>query len=445
LVALLVIGAALFGISTRPVGYLAQVWPANALLLGLLVRHPGFARLSSWLSAVLAFIAADLLTGSSFDKALWLTAANVAGVFAGWLAFQRMPERVLNLTEPASCLYLLAGAVVASLAAGIVGMWVAEPLLQVPMLEGLVFWFATELVNYLVILPVMLSRDLAAAVGRARAGLFRIRRSDLMPVGTVLISMAIATLVGGPGAIAFPVPGILWCALRYGVTTAAVLTAVVCLWQMTAATSMLGLAATDAVFASISARLGIALFSLAPLTVASTNASRERLIAELRQSLSRDALTTTMARSAFLEQAQDLMRAGGRLALLVVDIDHFKTINDTHGHQAGDLVLRSFGECLMRQVRPGDLVGRLGGEEFGILLRDVDAAGAGRVAERMRKAVEELQVTAGDERIRITISVGLARFEDGYTLPTLLDHADQALYAAKRAGRDRVFSYRHSA
>ena len=137
------------------------------------------------------------------------------------------------------------------------------------------------------------------------------------------------------------------------------------------------------------------------------------------------------------------LRAGSELALLALDLDHFKMINDTYGHLAGDEVLREAGALLNRAIRAGDVVARTGGEEFTVLLPDTSAAGAFQFASRMCDIVRAHPfVTAHtDEPIRITTSIGVvagAPEPDGKFSALFSARADDALYAAKRSGRDRV-------
>ncbi|MGX7827246.1 diguanylate cyclase [Actinokineospora sp. 24-640] len=138
-------------------------------------------------------------------------------------------------------------------------------------------------------------------------------------------------------------------------------------------------------------------------------------------------------------------RSAGALAVAVIDLDHFKQVNDTWGHPAGDAVLRAVGAVLRETTRHGDVVGRFGGEEFVLLLPDTDAVAALAVAERVRRGIAEMRVSATDKRgRRVTIfgrttSIGIAGGAGPRTdLDTLLRSADAALYEAKRHGRDRI-------
>ncbi|MGW5053435.1 diguanylate cyclase [Actinokineospora sp. NPDC004072] len=138
-------------------------------------------------------------------------------------------------------------------------------------------------------------------------------------------------------------------------------------------------------------------------------------------------------------------RLSGPVAVAVLDLDHFKQVNDTWGHPAGDAVLRAVGSVLRTSTRHGDVVGRFGGEEFVLLLPDTDAAAAVAVAERVRRGIADMQVAAADKRGRpVTIwgrttSIGIAAGTGPTTdLDALLRAADAALYEAKQQGRDRI-------
>jgi diguanylate cyclase (GGDEF)-like protein len=170
------------------------------------------------------------------------------------------------------------------------------------------------------------------------------------------------------------------------------------------------------------------------------------LIRQLEEAASTDSKTgvlnatawQTLARREFERALRD--RTG--FGILMLDLDHFKHINDSHGYAVGDRVLVAVAECLAREVRDYDLLGRFRGEEFMILCPELDAADLAGVGERVRGAVEALVVPVGetgDATIRLTISVGAAHFpETGNDLEDVLLAADNALFAAKDSGRNRV-------
>lgn len=164
---------------------------------------------------------------------------------------------------------------------------------------------------------------------------------------------------------------------------------------------------------------------------------------ELRRLVSTDSLTGVSSRRAFLERAGEILEAGrrrgGDLALLIMDLDRFKRINDRYGHPAGDAALKAFADICREVLRDDDLIGRTGGEEFAALLRDVDSRRAAAVADTLRRRVREATPRVGDERLELSVSIGLAIVPSrACSLDHVLKRADNALYAAKRNGRNRV-------
>ncbi len=132
-------------------------------------------------------------------------------------------------------------------------------------------------------------------------------------------------------------------------------------------------------------------------------------------------------------------RSGNYFAMLFVDLDHFKSINDRFGHEAGDAVLKNVAACLGSSVRQSDIVGRIGGEEFSVLLPDTDQEGARQLAEKLRQDIEGLMPDIGEQRLPITASIGVAAGGPQHkTVADVQRQADQAMYVAKRQGRNRV-------
>ncbi len=167
----------------------------------------------------------------------------------------------------------------------------------------------------------------------------------------------------------------------------------------------------------------------------------------LRQHATRDQLTGLLNRREFdrimAEEAERSRRFGHPLALVMVDIDHFKAVNDTHGHLAGDAVLREVAKTLTAQLRTVDRVARIGGEEFALVLVQTGRSAATEVAQRVVKAVaaSPVMIESGVS-LRLTISAGLAVLpEDVSWLELLIGAADRSLYAAKRGGRNRVMTH----
>ena len=155
-----------------------------------------------------------------------------------------------------------------------------------------------------------------------------------------------------------------------------------------------------------------------------------------------DALTGLANRRSFFELAENLIKrcriAGTRCGVLMIDLDNFKWINDRHGHAVGDRVLRIFAETALKALRPNDVLGRIGGEEFAVILPGSGPEASLAIAERMRKAFQASAEDVNGIPVHATLSAGVAAFLPGTTLEMLMREADAALYLAKQNGRNRV-------
>jgi len=163
---------------------------------------------------------------------------------------------------------------------------------------------------------------------------------------------------------------------------------------------------------------------------------------KLRMLAMTDGLTGVLNRRAFYfnlsKEIARCRRYGGIFCLLMLDIDHFKDINDTYGHDAGDAVLKALTEEIIRILRASDYLGRFGGEEFTIVLSETNLEGALVVAERIRKALAALTVKINGSEIHFTVSIGVTEFWPEDNEDSIVGRADKALYAAKNGGRNKV-------
>ncbi len=168
---------------------------------------------------------------------------------------------------------------------------------------------------------------------------------------------------------------------------------------------------------------------------------------DLRKLASIDGLTGVYNRTFFVRQAEEmfisLMKRGGVAGIIMFDIDYFKTVNDTYGHEMGDAVLRKISEVVQKNVRPADIIGRYGGEEFIVYLPATALYEAHSLAAQLREAIQNIAVEADGVKIRVTASFGVAALDiqlgnAACTLDEFVRKADQALYTAKRNGRNRV-------
>lgn len=446
--------ACLLGIASRPAGYSAAIWPANAVLLGLLVRNPGWARSpAAWLYLLAAYMAADLLTGAPWLRALGMTTANLLGVGAGWLYLRRHAAAVIGFTRGRAVLALAVGSTLAALGSALPGTPVVLWAFPSPPWTAFLMWLTSEMYNLLLFLPLVLAAPPGWPWQWDGAKLLRpLRRAGPAPLLTLLACETLAFVIGGPGMLGFSVPAMIWCAFAYGVFPVTVLNLLVCSWK----TAVVALGAMDAIsflpdqLATVtSLRLGIALLSLAPLAVAVTHQLRSDALRQLQQAVDHDHLTGALSRGNLMERGSRLVQRMHQqrapVAVLLMDLDHFKRINDSYGHAQGDAVLREFAGLVLHSLRPQDLFGRIGGEEFALVLPGTAASHAQLIGERLRIQLREHPFALpGGGTLQVTLSLGLHAVHPpgpGDSLERLLALADSALYQAKAGGRDQLRAY----
>lgn len=254
----------------------------------------------------------------------------------------------------------------------------------------------------------------------------------LGPLGVLLIAYALATSPGpSDGAILYALP-VLWTTVFFGRRGAIAIVALVGVGE---AVALLALP-SDSAYPGRWVDVMVCAGAIAAVAHALVWRS-EVLLEQLRGEARTDPLTGLLNRRGFDEHAaRELARAqrdGSAIALAIFDVDRFKQINDTHGHQVGDRVLAHLSRTLAHEARGIDVTARLGGDEFAVLMPGSDEAGAHAYSERVRRAL------AADERLglpRARVSAGITAAPGD--IQTMLRHTDDALYAAKRSGRDRT-------
>jgi diguanylate cyclase (GGDEF)-like protein len=188
--------------------------------------------------------------------------------------------------------------------------------------------------------------------------------------------------------------------------------------------------------------IALGTLALPTLTLGAVMMANAEIIARTTYAAEHDYLTGAWSRRAFSglaeRERERIARNGGALSLMVFDVDHFKLINDTHGHAVGDRVLADIVLRAGTVIRHIDACARLGGEEFAVLLPDTESGAAALVAERLRAALEQARVGCAKGVVHYTVSVGVATLGSGESVAQLMERADAALYAAKSSGRNRV-------
>lgn len=437
--------ACLAGIATRLLFDLASFWPPNAILFCILVFRPKTNRPLTWIAAIVGYALADAIAGSNLLNILALNAANLVGVAAGVVMCKAMPRDVLRLHKPIDAIIVMLVVSVASIVTAILGAAVGPMLFGMSIPEGLALWFSSEFVNYALIFPIM-----AALVSRDDDKFRLISRNQSVAVqqfgslAFLIVSYAVMLTAGGPGALTYVLPSLGWIAIRFRPLTTAIISLIVCAGLLISGQNgLLPLQFDmDQVYNASSFRFGVAMVSVMTFAISTLNAAWRRVHIDLQVTSSHDALTGLLNRAAFNERANALLQHppnGRTFTLLMMDIDHFKLINDRFGHPAGDLVLAVVARTLADGLRSNDVIGRIGGEEFAVILHGTNLSQAETPAERLRRAVEETRVTLPDNTVvQVTISIGGAESRPQAELTDLMSSADRALYTAKNSGRNKV-------
>lgn len=442
IVGMVLFAMAMVGLASKH-AFSVSFWPANAVLAGMMLRWPRLRRPLNWVAAAAGLIAGDLLFGRSFPLAASFAATNIISVLTAVAVLGRLDPRDLTLRRVHSVPIILAALLPACLIAALCGAVLVVVQFNGSATQALMTWPASELVNYLVTLPAMLTVGRSPGMLGAAGAKPMLRQAG--PVIALILSCAAAAWFDGPGSIMYPLPALLLCALTYRVATTALITMAL----GTACLTMTGLGIMD--FGQdmsipgmvVSVRIAIAFLVLVPLTITSAMAVRDELMDQLRQAADHDGLTGLLNRRAFEARMRDRIDAkvppGRSRVVLWIDIDHFKAVNDRHGHLAGDAVLRAFAATARACCRKEDLIGRLGGEEFALVAEVAGCDAAIAVAERLRRAFADQVVTWNGEPVRATVSIGACHVErPERDIGALIHRLDEALYRAKRMGRNRI-------
>ena len=441
----------MFGVYMTPAqpDMLSAFWPSNAVWVGLLLRRAHPPTLAHWVAAVIGYVLGDTQMLQGWSHTVMLIAANLISVSVCYFLLSRMSEEHRGLRNPGSMVRFVLVVICGAAAAGLAGFFIHPRLYGGTPAQGFAFWFSTELVNYIAMLPVMLtmpalSRGLAEYKRRSDWPSWRVE--EFAPLAAFAASLWLGTQLGGPGVIPYPVPAMLWCALTYGPFVTACITLFFSMWTLIAISSgtlLIG-ASFDSQQAVMSLRVGVIFTALAPLTVASVMAARNALLARLMHVASHDSLTHVLNRGGFMTSAEAVLATPQMLrqpvAVLMMDIDLFKTVNDNHGHAAGDVVLTSFASVAQSYLRKGDLLGRLGGEEFAVLLPGCSPEAACAIAQRICDAFAAHPVAVGSGApLHSTVSIGVGCWnKPSIPVKEMLSAADAALYTAKKTGRNRI-------
>ena len=436
----------LLGGQLRLPGGLPPLWPVAPILLGVMLRYPQLSHGWAWLGAWAGMAGAQYLVGTPISIACWLAVATVLSSGLGYITMSQLSPHSAGLRTPASVLHLLLACLVAAVADGLLYAQVAPALALGLPPRNMLHWFGTSLVNYVAFLPMVLTLPGRSQhpqyAEEARSGP-RLEIRLVLPILGLALCTTAAWAVQSKAAPALTLPALLWCALAYPLWASALLIGgigmlfflgnLLGLLHLAAPTVQTGQGWVDA--------LALAALMLAPLMAASIMASHRELEQRLRVMADFDPLTRLPVRNAFFQWGHKLLqhRYLQRLPVGVVllDVDQLQAINDTYGHTAGDKVLTTLGRLLHSCVRRQDCLGRLGGEEFGIIVCNQKVQDVQQMLERIcQEFAQQPIVLEHGETVRCSITAGSVCAELApLSLAGLLSQAEQALRVAKRRGK----------
>ena len=447
---------ALVGILGRPLLFLAILWPANAILVGLFLRFKALKNVGGWLGAFTGFMTADLITGNTFLVTLFLTLANLIHVIVSLSLIRLFKLDYKQYNKGLTFLYLFAiSAFGGCLAAPIFASLTVPHLPNTFMKMDRIWidfgmWWTGEILNVVTFLPIILAipekKVFQQYIHDIKTKPFQYK--NFLPLGAVILSVILTHFFIGPGAIMFPIAALIWAALSYNLFFVSIINCFVCMLLYNSLSAYYIAQSPDAYLATtLSVRIGLLMLALGPLTLSIISLNRQKLYHQILYLANYDSLTTTMNRRFFYEESERTVtkevekQQAQTVTILLLDLDYFKKINDQYGHVIGDFVLQKFTNQVKELIRSNDLFGRLGGEEFAILFKDLSLEQSISIAQRICNTVYDTPIYLDDGRVlNISVSIGLSYQTLPYCIPfqQLIQRADDALYQAKEKGRNQL-------
>jgi len=433
------VGAALSVHYSRFSGGVAMIWISTAILAGRLLVIRRMRWPATLAGCFVASVLATGLAGLGWLAALPLGLVNIAEALAAAVILRRLfatcwPDEPFELVAG---YYLATGVMVPALSAIVAGL-VTSIIAGLPFEANLYRWFVGHAVGLVTVLPF------AAYVAWAvRNGQRLIPRGKGLPSALIAGTMILLTF----GVFSQPFRGLMVLPLVFTMFTAMWAEAVMALLlpvilalvggvlTIHGLGPLMGLdvEAGDRIQAF---QLFVAVTMLCTLPIVVEQERRRRQIAELSRAAMTDPLTGLANRRAFFDFLEKIAEQHRPACLAILDIDHFKQINDRYGHAVGDQVLREFASVATRSLRSNDLIARIGGEEFAVLLLDATIEEAQRIGERLGACIAEVAFQTTGGAVPVTVSTGVAALTSD--CDAAFDAADRALYRAKTSGRARL-------
>ncbi|HEX4502607.1 MAG TPA: diguanylate cyclase [Scandinavium sp.] len=429
-----------FGAMLRLVQELSLFWPLNAVMAAIFARYIWLNRLHYYGICYGAMLLYDVMTTQWGLASLVINASNMVFIVIVAQLVMRDKRRAGSEPEPINALRLFYYCLVAAVFCTLLGALGSVGIDRQSFMPLLADWFSEQFSTGVLILPCVMTMTMPHEITR-------IHWKQLLPALTLVISVLAAIAVGGAGSLAFPLPALIWCAIRYPLPVTCALTMVTGASEIIlVANSVINLAVTGPLQTSqlFSTRLGIATLAISPVIVSTSVAAINNLMRQVSLRADFDFLTRVYSRSGLYEALKNQpSTADQHLTVMLLDIDFFKSVNDNYGHECGDYVLAAFARQVHDVVGDQGLVARMGGEEFVVAARTQDPLDGYQLAEKIRKRIESNVFQWRQQPLRVTVSVGIGNGMVGKkamidAFNELLVEADEYLYRAKKAGRNKT-------
>lgn len=428
------------GAMLRLVQELSLFWPLNAVMAAIFARYVWLNRTHYYTICYGAMLLYDVMTTQWGLASLVINASNMVFIVMVAQLVMRDKRQAGSEPGPINALRLFYYCLISAVFCALLGALGSVGIDRQSFMPLLADWFSEQFSTGVLILPCVMTLTLPHE-------LTRIHWKQLLPALSLVLSILAAMAIGGAGSLAFPLPALIWCAIRYPLPVTCALTMITGASEIIlVANSWINLAVTGPLQTSqlFSTRLGIATLAISPVIVSTSVAAINNLIRQVSLRADFDFLTRVYSRSGLYEALKNQPgEASQHLTVMLLDIDFFKSVNDNYGHECGDYVLAAFARQVHDVVGEQGLVARMGGEEFVVAAKTQDPLNGFHLAEKIRQRIETHVFQWRQQPLRVTVSIGTGSGVLGQkamidAFNELLVEADEYLYRAKKAGRNKT-------
>ncbi|KJX37952.1 diguanylate cyclase [Enterobacter chengduensis] len=429
------------GAELRLVEALSLFWPLNGVMAGIFARYVYLNRLHYYAVSYVAMLLYDAVTTSWGIASVTINLSNMVFIVVVAVLIQRDRRLMKKTPDPLNALRLFNYCLIAALLCALLGALGSVGIDRNTFWPLFADWFSEQFSTGVLVVPCMLTL-------RMPGDALRLRLERLLPVIALIVSVAASVAIGGSGSLCFPLPALIWCAVRYSLPATCLLTFITGATEIILVANAIINIAVATPFTTpmmFSVRLGIATMAICPVMVSVSMAAINSLIRQVSLRADYDFLTHVYSRSGLYEalKQEETYRHSRFLTVMLLDIDYFKSINDNYGHECGDRVLASFARQVQQVVGEDGMVARMGGEEFAVVVNSGDAQRGFELAERIRATVASHPFTWRNQTLSLTVSIGLGSGKaEAWQLTEvfnkLMAEADDHLYRSKKAGRNRT-------